>query len=104
MFAIVSTGNKQYLVSEGDTFHIDKRVEEVDAKISLDVLLVAEDDGSTFKVGAPTVSGASVSATVVKHGLEKKVHVVKYKPKSRYARNVGHRQQFTEVKIEKITA
>ncbi len=70
----------------------------------MDVLLVADDAGKDVKVGAPTVAGAKVAAKVVTHGRADKVRVVKYKPKVRYKRTVGHRQPFTEVKIERIAA
>ena len=83
MYAIIATGGKQYKVSEGD--------------------IIALNDGE-LKVGTPTVTGASVSASVLKEGKAKKVIVYKYKPKKGHHKKNGHRQQFTEVKIEKINA
>lgn len=84
------------------------RIEKVPFKegdlLDLDVLLIAEEDGKKVEVGKPFVTGAKVTARIVSHGLGEKVHVVKYKPKIRYQRNVGHRQPFTEVKIEKVAA
>ncbi len=76
--------------------------EEAGKVLSLDALLVADDEGKSVKVGAPMVAGAKVSASVVTNGRAAKIFVVKYKPKSRYRRNVGHRQPFTLLVIEKI--
>ena len=86
MYAIIATGGKQYKVSEGDI-------------ITDQVLVVGGDD---LKVGDPTVAGATVEASVVKEGRAKKVIVYKYKRKTGYHKKNGHRQAFTQVKIEKI--
>lgn len=101
-FAIIRTGGKQYKVEEGQTLRIERvPVKEGDV-LDMDVLLVADGEGKAVQIGAPTVSGAKVTARVVSHGRGEKVSVVKYKPKVRYKRRVGHRQNFSEVKIEKI--
>ena len=102
MFAIVRTGGKQYLVREGETIRIEKVPVKEGDELDLDVLLVADEEGKNVKLGMPNVSGASVSARVISHGLGKKVSVVKYKPKVRYKRNVGHRQPFTAIKVESV--
>lgn len=104
MFAVIKTGGKQYLVREGEALKVEKLEIEVGAPVELEVLMVAEEDGSTVKVGQPTVKGAKVAATVVEHGRAKKISVIKFKSKVRYRRNVGHRQPFTKIQIEKITA
>ncbi len=104
MYAVIKTGGKQYKVEEGQTLEIEKLATEPGESIELDVLLVADEEAGTAKVGMPTVSGASVSAKVVEHGRGEKVRVIKYKPKSRYRRVAGHRQPFTKVLIEKIKA
>jgi len=75
---------------------------EVGEPLALEVLLVGDEDGGDVRIGNPVVSGAAVTARVLEHGLGEKIHVVKYKPKVRYRRNVGHRQPYTAVKIEKI--
>ena len=100
MYAIIATGGKQYKVSEGDIITVEKLGAEEGSKITFDQVLAVSD--SDLKVGNPTVSGASVSATVVKEGRGKKVIVYKYKRKSGYHKKNGHRQSFTQVKIEKI--
>lgn len=104
MFAVITTGGKQYIVHEGEELKVEKIDVEEGKSIELDVLLVADEEGKSVKVGTPTVSGAKVKATIVAHERAKKVAVVKYKPKVRYRRNVGHRQPFTKIKIEKISA
>ena len=102
MYAVIATGGKQYKVSEGDTIRVEKLGVDAGAKYTFDqVLLVSGDD---VKVGEPTVAGASVEATVVANGKAKKVIVYKYKPKKGYHKKNGHRQAFTQVKIEKINA
>jgi len=103
MMAVIATGGKQYLVSEGDTLDIEKLPEDVGATVTFDnVLLTATPDGATVNVGSPTVSGATVTAEVTKQGRDKKVRVVKYKNKIRYKRVYGHRQHKTTVKITAV--
>lgn len=104
MFAIIQTGGKQYKVSEGQTLRIEKVPVAAGEILNLDVLLSFDEAAQNVKLGRPTVAGARVTARVVEHGLGDKVHVVKFKRKVRYSRNVGHRQPFTAVKIEKIEA
>lgn len=99
MYAIIATGGKQYKVSEGDVIRVEKLGAEADSKFTFDQVLYV--DG---KVGNPTVEGASVEATVVADGKAKKVVVYKYKRKTGYHKKNGHRQQYTEVKIDKINA
>ena len=99
MYAVIATGGKQYKVSEGDVIRVEKLGAEADSKFTFDQVLYV--DG---KVGNPTVEGASVEATVVGDGKAKKVIVYKYKRKTGYHKKNGHRQQYTEVKINKINA
>ena len=102
MYAVIATGGKQYKVSEGDVIRVEKLGANEGDKISFDqVLLVGGDE---TKVGNPTVSGAAVEASVVREARAKKVIVYKYKPKTGYHKKNGHRQSYTEVKIEKINA
>ncbi len=100
MYAIIATGGKQYKVSEGDIITIEKLGVEAGEKITFDQVLAVSD--KDLKVGAPTVEGATVEASVVKEGRAKKVIVYKYKRKTGYHKKNGHRQAFTQVKIEKI--
>ena len=100
MYAIIATGGKQYKVSEGDIITIEKLGVEAGEKVTFDQVLAVSD--KELKVGAPTVEGASVEASVVKEGRGKKLIVYKYKRKTGYHKKNGHRQAFTQVKIEKI--
>ena len=101
MYAIIATGGKQYKVSEGDIITIEKLGVEAGEKVTFDQVLAVSDNG--MKVGAD-VANATVEASVVKEGRAKKVIVYKYKRKTGYHKKNGHRQQFTQVKIEKINA
>lgn len=101
-FAVIATGGKQYLVSPGDVVRVEKLDGDVGASISFpDVLLTVK--GEAVSVGQPTVSGAHVQATIVKHGRADKVVGVRFKPKKRQHTAFGHRQHYTDVKIEAVT-
>ncbi|MCR5743638.1 MAG: 50S ribosomal protein L21 [Lachnospiraceae bacterium] len=102
MYAIIATGGKQYKVEEGQTIKVEKLDVEAGAAYTFDRVLVV--NNGELVIGNPTVAGATVSATVVGDGKAKKVIVYKYKRKSGYHKKNGHRQQYTELKIEKINA
>jgi len=102
MYAIIATGGKQYKVSEGDIITIEKLGVEAGEKVTFDQVLAVSDNG--LKVGNPTVDGVTVEASVLREGRSKKVIVYKYKRKTGYHKKNGHRQSFTQVKIEKINA
>ena len=102
--AVIQTGGKQYIVREGQELKIEKLDLEIGANVDFDVLLISDEEGTTTQVGTPTLSGARVTASVLEQDRDKKVSVIKYKSKSRYRRNVGHRQPYTKIKIEKIAA
>ncbi|MBI5793887.1 50S ribosomal protein L21 [Candidatus Uhrbacteria bacterium] len=104
LLAVIHTGGKQYLVREGQELAIEKLQSEPGDSIAFDVLLICDEDGSHAKIGTPMVGGAKVSAKVQSQGRAEKVSVIKYKSKVRYRRNVGHRQPFTKIKIDSITA
>ena len=99
MYAIIATGGKQYKVSEGDVIKVEKLDAEVGATVTFDQV-VAVSDGS-LKVGAD-VASANVTATVMDQARARKVIVYKYKRKTGYHKQNGHRQAYTQVKIEKI--
>ena len=101
MYAIIATGGKQYKVSEGDVINVEKLAVEAGETVTFDNI-VAVSDGS-LKAGAD-VANATVTASVVKEGKAKKVIVYRYKRKSGYHKKTGHRQAYTQVKIEKINA
>lgn len=102
MYAVIATGGKQYKVSEGDVIRIETLAAAENDEITFDkVLLVA--DGDNVNIGAPYVDGGKVSATVNGHGRGKKIEIVKFKRRKHYRRQMGHRQNFTEVKITGIS-
>ncbi len=100
MFAIVESGGKQYRVAEGDVLRLEKLEAEAGSEVELPVLLFSGDDA--VKVGAPNVEGATVKAEVIGHGRGDKIDVYKFKAKTNYRRHIGHRQQFTEVRITSV--
>lgn len=101
MYVIVECGGRQYRAEEGYIFSVEKIPQEVGEQVELsNVLLVANGDDVT--IGQPTVQGASVKATVVDQYKGKKIFVWKYKPKKRYRRRQGHRQQYTRLRIDEI--
>lgn len=100
--AIIITGGKQYRVAEGDVVFIEKLDIEAGETFKFDqVLAVIDDDNSVF--GAPTIDGATVSASIVKNGKGKKIRVFKMKAKKGYRRVQGHRQPYTKVQIDSIS-
>lgn len=100
MYAIIATGGKQYKVAEGDIIKIEKLGVEAGETVTFDKVLAV--NNGELSIGCPTVEGATVTATVVKEGKGKKVIVYKYKRKTGYHKKNGHRQLYTELKIEKI--
>ena len=102
MYAIIETGGKQYKVNEGDVIYVEKlEVNEGDT-VTFDCVK-AISMGEDFKVGAPTVEGATVTANVVANGKGKKIHVIKYKPKKDSKKHIGHRQPYTKLQILSIS-
>jgi large subunit ribosomal protein L21 len=103
MYAVIMTGGKQYRVAEGDTLKIELLPTDAGQPIVFDkVLMVTK--GDDVKVGKPYLDGATVSAGVVKHGRGKKIQMIKFRRRKHSMSKLGHRQGFTEVKIDKITA
>ena len=103
MYAIIRTGGKQYQVAAGDTLRVEKLKGNVGDTVELsDVLLVA--DGEDIKIGQPVVEGASVVAKISEQGKAKKVLVFKMKRRKGYRVKRGHRQQYTALTIEEISA
>jgi large subunit ribosomal protein L21 len=101
MYAIIATGGKQYKVAEGDVIRVEKLDVEAGAEYVFDQVLAI--GGDELVIGQPTVEGASVKATVVGQARAKKVIVYKYKRKTGYHKKNGHRQAYTELKIDSIS-
>ena len=101
MYAIIKSGGKQYKVQSGEQLRVEALAGDVGAKVSFgEVLLVGA--GDSVKVGAPLVSGAKVNATVVGQGRGDKVKIFKLRRRKHYAKTQGHRQSYTEVRIDDI--
>ncbi len=100
-FAIIATGGKQYAVAPGQKVKVEKLAGEAGDSVTFDQVLLSS-DGTAVKVGAPTVPGAGVKATILRQARAKKVTVYKYHSKNRFDKKAGHRQHFTEVKIESL--
>lgn len=100
MYAIILTGGKQIKAEVGQTIYTEKIEGEKDAEIVFDKVLFVE--GDSVLVGKPFVEGATVKASIVKQGREKKIHVLRYKAKSNLRVRHGHRQPYTALKVESI--
>jgi len=101
MYAVVKTGGKQYRVQSGESVRVESLPVEVGAAVSFDeVLMVGE--GESVRVGTPFVAGAKVNATVVAHGRGEKVRIFKLRRRKHFQKSQGHRQGYTEVRIDDI--
>jgi large subunit ribosomal protein L21 len=101
MYAVIQTGGKQYRVKSGEQVRVEALAAAVGAAVSFDrVLLVGE--GETARVGAPYLAGTEVKATVLAHGRGKKVRIFKLRRRKHSQKTQGHRQSYTEVRIDAI--
>ncbi len=101
MYAVIKTGGKQYKVAPGENLKVEQIPADVGAQIILDqVLLVGE--GESVRLGQPIVDGATVKATVVAHGRGEKIRIFKMRRRKHYQKHQGHRQNYTELKIDSI--
>ncbi|QKK03143.1 MAG: 50S ribosomal protein L21 [Pseudomonadota bacterium] len=101
MYAVFSTGGKQYKASEGDVLRVEKLDAEQGATVEIDrVLMVGE--GDDVRIGTPTVDGGKVTAEVVGHGRGKKIRIIKFRRRKHHMKQMGHRQYYTEIRITGI--
>lgn len=101
MYAVVESGGKQHRVVEGETLKVEKLNLATGETITFDqVLMVGEGEG--VKIGAPYVDGSKVEAEVVSHGRHDKVTIVKFRRRKHHRKQMGHRQWYTELKINKV--
>ena len=101
MYAVIRSGGKQYRVESGGKLRVERLAADVGAAVSFgEVLLVG--DGDAVKVGAPLVSGAQVKATVLAQGRDDKVRIFKLRRRKHYQKTQGHRQSYTELRIDDI--
>jgi len=102
MYAVIKTGGKQYRVAAGEKIKVEQIPADVGSQITLDqVLMVGE--GESVKIGAPVISGATVTASVLSHGRHDKVKIFKMRRRKHYQKHQGHRQNYTEIRIEAIS-
>ena len=103
MYAVIKTGGKQYRVVAGEKLKIEQIPAEVGAEIKLDqILMVGE--GDSVKIGTPLLTGASVQATVLSQGRHPKIKIFKMRRRKHYQKHHGRRQNFTEIRIDGISA
>ena len=103
MYAVIKTGGKQYRVVAGEKLKVEQIPADVGSEITIDqVFMVGE--GDAVKIGTPVVAGASVKATVVSHGRHDKIKIFKMRRRKHYQKHQGHRQNYTELRIEAISA
>ena len=100
-YAIIKTGGKQFRAEPGKTLRVPTMLGDAGSTIEFNEVLLGS-DGTTAKVGVPTLKGASVTAEIVKHGLGEKIVVFKFRRRKNYAKKQGHRQGFTEIRINDI--
>jgi large subunit ribosomal protein L21 len=103
MYAVIKTGGKQYRVAQGETLKIETVAGDVGSAITLDKVLMVG-DGEKVSVGKPLLNGASVKATIVSHGRGDKIKIFKMKRRKHYIKHQGHRQNYTEIRIDGISA
>ena len=101
MYAVVKTGGKQYRVAPGEKLKVETLAADVGAEVVLDKVLMVG-DGDNVRLGKPVVSGATVKATVVAHGRHDKVRIFKMRRRKHYQKHQGHRQNYTELRIDSI--
>ena len=101
MYAVIKTGGKQFKVAEGDVLKVEKLTADVGKTLNLNSVLTLV-DGDKVTIGTPMITGASIDATIVSHGKGDKVKIFKMNRRKGYRKSQGHRQGFTEIKIDKI--
>jgi len=101
MYAVVKTGGKQYKVAPGEKLKVEQIPADVGAEVILDQVLMVG-DGDAVRVGQPTLAGATVKATVLAHGRGEKIRIFKMRRRKHYQKHQGHRQNYTELRIESI--
>lgn len=101
MYAVIKTGGKQYRVAAGDKLKVEKINGDVGSSVKLDQVLMTA-DGDNIVLGAPLIAGVAVNATVVAHGKGDKVTIFKMRRRKHYRKTQGHRQEYTEIKIDSI--
>ena len=103
MYAVIKTGGKQYRVITGETLKVEILPGDIGSSLVLDKVLMVS-DGDKLSVGKPLLAGATVAATIISHGRGDKVRIFKMRRRKHYQKNQGHRQNYTEIRIDGISA
>jgi large subunit ribosomal protein L21 len=103
MYAVIKTGGKQYRVAAGEKIKVEQIPADVGSQITLDQVLMVG-DGESVKIGTPMIAGATVTASVLSHGRHDKIKVFKMRRRKHYQKHQGHRQNYTEIRVEAISA
>ena len=103
MYAVIKTGGKQYRVIQGETLKIETVAGDVGSAVVLDQVLMIG-NGDTVSVGKPLLTGATVTATIVSNGRGEKIRIFKMRRRKHYQKHQGHRQNYTEIRIDGISA
>ncbi|MCZ6807244.1 MAG: 50S ribosomal protein L21 [Deltaproteobacteria bacterium] len=101
MYAVIRSGGKQYRVSQGGRLRVEKLEGEVGSSVTLDDVLMVGEEGNV-KIGAPCVDGARVTGTIIAQGRGAKLTIFKMKRRKGYRRKYGHRQDYTEIRVDQI--
>lgn len=100
MYAVIKTGGKQYRVAKGQRIKVETLPAEVGSTVNFQALMIA--DGDQLYIGTPALAGSNITATVIQHGRGEKIKIVKFRRRKHYRKQMGHRQNFTEVEIQNI--
>jgi large subunit ribosomal protein L21 len=103
MYAVVSTGGKQYKVTAGELCRVEKLDAEAGAAVELDKVLMIADEGN-INIGTPYVEGGKVTAVIKSHGRADKIEIMKFRRRKHHQKRTGHRQHYTEIEITGISA
>jgi large subunit ribosomal protein L21 len=101
MYAVIKTGGKQYRVAQGDVVRVEKLSADVGASVDLEQVLMIADSGRVA-LGTPFIEGGKVTATIKSHGRSDKIKIIKFRRRKHYRRQMGHRQNYTEIEITGI--
>ena len=102
MYAVIKTGGKQYRVTVGEKLKVEQIPADIDSQLDLDqVLMIA--DGDDVTIGNPVIAGAKVTVSVVSHGRGDKIRIFKMRRRKHYQKHQGHRQNYTEIRIDAIS-
>ncbi len=103
MYAVIESGGKQYRISQGVSFRVEKLAEDVGSVVNMPRVLLLAKDGEV-QIGSPLLDGVTVKAEVLGHGRDKKIRIFKMKRRKKYRRTQGHRQAFTELRVTEISS